>query len=110
MQYDPTAATYSADVDFSQFASGTIPVVITASNKRSQPQAVIASKTYYITVDGDAPTIEVSSPADTALINSKTALTFTVTDALSPIDVSSVAVMMGNTARVQYSVPSNETR
>ena len=98
VKYNSTTATYSADVDFAQFASGTTPVVITASNKRSQPKAVDVTKTYYIAVDGDAPAIQITSPDSDTLISSKTALKFTVTDALSPIDVSSVAVMMGNTA------------
>jgi hypothetical protein len=99
---------YTAEVNFGdatkfpQTPSGQIPVVISAANKREQPRPATATTSYYILLDGDPPTISITSPAAGRVIGGQQTLAFSVTDTLSGVDPQMVLVNLGANQSVGY--------
>jgi hypothetical protein len=88
---------YVATVDFEDrdlFGSpptGTIPVTIRATNRR-EPEAVERILSYSVVIDSEGPDIEIRSPAGEDVIGRQLEVVFTVSDALSEVDVNSLVV------------------
>ncbi|MFZ5897503.1 MAG: hypothetical protein ACOY0T_41020 [Myxococcota bacterium] len=101
--------TYVAEVDFTdtklfpETPAGTMPVTITATNKR-KPKAATRTKQYTFELDGAGPTVAITSPVEQAMISGlvQTKLTFTATDSGSGVDPSSVLVQLNNATTYRY--------
>lgn len=92
---------YSVEVNFSdplKFVglTGKIPIVITAPNKRGSPRPAVSIQSYYIVLDGDPPTVSITSPDPSSVIGGQRTLSFVVTDTLSGVDASRVFVNLGS--------------
>jgi len=91
---DPT--TYSVNVDlndpvqFPKTPSGTIAVEITAWNKRGTQ----GRYPYTFDIDSTPPTIKIISPTTGAVVGGHVTVQFTVTDAQSGVDPSTVSVAL----------------
>lgn len=102
---------YVASVDFNdrtlfpQTPSGEIQVVITASNERS-PEPAIRTERYLFILDGDGPTIVVTSPKPNDIIGRRRALEFTVTDTVSGVDEESLVVRINGEEFIHQPPPS----
>lgn len=68
-------------------------ITITAENSRD-PEPVVATSSYNITVDGTGPVIKIESPAPQSVVGGKVQLVFTVTDTGSGVDMDSVNVTL----------------
>jgi hypothetical protein len=98
---------YIATVDFSdpvlypEPPATDVPVLVTAPNKRS-PMAALRSEAYGFKLDGDGPVIKITTPKPNDIVGPKTrVLSFTVTDLVSGVDKSKVAVTL-NGVEFQY--------
>ncbi len=93
----PDNGDYDVSVDladtnvFPDTPSGTVPVTITATNKRS-PDPAERVVSYGFVIDGEGPDITITSPKNEAVVGGQVALRFSVTDALSGVDEASVTV------------------
>lgn len=91
---------YKATIDFNTFdakPSGTIPVVLTASNNRKAPGKATQSISYSIVIDGTPPAITLVSPLAQAVVGRATVLKFTATDLGAGVDISTVTVKLNDT-------------
>ena len=118
VQPDPTRANVyvnTTDVNFGDatkfptVVSGKTPVVITASNRRSNPGAAVNTDSYYIVLDGDPPITSISSPAPNRIIGGPTQLVFSVTDTLSGVDPNTVVVNLGSAQSTPYPYTANDS-
>lgn len=82
---------------FSPVPNGPLPVTVEASNSRA-PEPVVARVTRQTAIDGAGPVINLSSPADKAVVGGNVRLVFGVTDAVSGVDPASVTVTLNGTA------------
>jgi hypothetical protein len=76
---------------FPQVPSGSIPVVIEGTNKRT-PTAAKALKSYNFTLDGQGPIITIKSPKNQDIIGGKVPLAFSVVDTGSGVDQKTINV------------------
>ena len=96
------AGAYQASVDFSDkklFPSpptGTIPVVIAATNKRAAPGKATDTLTYTFVLDGAGPVVTFSSPAEGDVIGRASVLAFSVVDIGSGVDAPTVEVRLND--------------
>lgn len=72
---------------------GAVPLLIEATNRRT-PEAVTASITEDVLVDGAGPTIKIIGPLDKAVVGGKVRLKFEVTDPISGVDPSTIVVAL----------------
>lgn len=97
---------YQASVDFSDKSlfnsppSGSLPIVINASNGRKKPGKATATSAYGITLDGVGPVIALGLPAVQAVIGPASILTFNVQDVGSGVDRSTVAVKLNEETKL----------
>lgn len=80
---------------FDPAPNGLFPVVVKASNVR-MPTPVESIASQPIQVDGTAPTIQITSPVDKAVIGGNVVLTFKTNDALSGVDPATVVVSLND--------------
>jgi len=73
--------------------TGPVPLVIDASNRRT-PEAVTASVSEDVLVDGAGPAIKIVGPLDKAVVGGKVNLKFEVTDAVSGVDPKTIVVAL----------------
>ncbi|MES1173251.1 MAG: hypothetical protein ABUL62_02900 [Myxococcales bacterium] len=91
---------YQATVDFTDKKlypvqpSGTVPVVITATNKRKAPGKATQTLTYSIVIDGVGPVVTLVDPVPNAVVGGASLLKFTVTDVGAGVDRATVAVQI----------------
>jgi hypothetical protein len=104
---DPT--TYSVNVDlndpvqFPKTPAGTVPVQITAWDTRG----IEGKYPYTFDIDGTPPTIKIVSPSTGMVVGGHVTLEFTVSDAQSGVDTSTVSVTLNNQAPVLYDPTPN---
>jgi hypothetical protein len=95
---------YKTSVDFTALfpspPTGMTPILITATNKRAKPHAVTNTLSYSFVLDGAGPVITLNSPAPGSVVGPATVLAFTVTDAGSGVDKSTVVVKLNDAAYV----------
>ena len=110
---EQTQGRYQASVDFTDKTlfnsppSGTVPVVITASNGRQKPGKATHTLTYGITIDGVGPAITLGTPGVGAVIGRASVLTFNVTDPGSGVDRATVAVKLNEETKL-FSTTDNQ--
>jgi hypothetical protein len=116
MQLDPSTGNFVATarfddpVEFPVAPNGAVTVVITAPNTRT-PLAAVGTERYDFNVDGTDPVITVTSHKTFQVVGGIVELVFTVTDALSGVNESTVTVTAGGAPPSTYSVnDSNWTR
>ena len=74
------SVTFTDKTLFGSPPSGSVPVVITATNKRKMPGAATHTQAYGIVVDGVGPVVVLGTPVVDAVVGRNSILTFTVTD------------------------------
>ena len=84
---------------FPQVPSGSIPVVIEGTNKRT-PTAAKRIKSYNFTLDGQGPVITIKSPKNQDIIGGKVPLTFSVVDLGSGVDQKTINVELNQQANL----------
>ncbi len=93
---------YQATVDFNDkklFPSppnGTIPVVIAATNSRTAPGKATATLTYTFVLDGVGPVVSFTSPPEGAVVGRASVLSFSVQDAGSGVDNSTLSITLAD--------------
>ncbi|HKO52563.1 MAG TPA: hypothetical protein VJV79_32875 [Polyangiaceae bacterium] len=103
---DKTNGLFQATVNFadkSQFdsaPSGTVPIVISASNSRKKPGKATRTLPYSVVVDGVGPSIVFGLPAAETVIGRASILTFNVADVGSGVDPATVAVTVNSETRI----------
>jgi hypothetical protein len=105
--------TYEATVNlngplFSTKPNGATAIAVSATNKRA-PDAVTATSTSNVFVDGTGPEITVTNPTATKIVGNIVPVTFKVTDASAGVDVDSISVSVDNQTFV-HGVPPTWTR
>lgn len=89
---------YQGTVDFTDkklfevTPSGTVPVVITATNNRKSPGKSTQKLTYGIIIDGVGPDVALLDPVENAVVGRASVLKFTVKDTGAGVDRATVAV------------------
>jgi hypothetical protein len=92
----PDDGDYDVSVDladttvFADTPNGTVPVTITATNRRSPSARRVLS--YGFVIDGEGPDIIITEPANEDVVGGQVALHFSVVDTLSGVDQASVVV------------------
>ncbi|HEY6558158.1 MAG TPA: hypothetical protein VI072_12825 [Polyangiaceae bacterium] len=75
---------------------GSVPIVITAKNKRTEV-GVVNTHSYRFDIDSAGPVVNVVSPVEEAVVGGEVELKFTVSDVPAGVDKSSIKVKMGGT-------------
>jgi hypothetical protein len=93
--YDVTVSLNDTAV-FPDVLSGTVPVTITARNRR-EPTPATRTFTYWFVIDGEGPVVKITDPKNSDVVGGQVPLHFTVVDELSPVDRESIVVRLNTT-------------
>lgn len=100
----PSRGDYDVSVDladtmvFPDTPNGTVPVIITATNRRDPSATRVES--YSFVIDGEGPIVTITDPQNEDVVGGQVALHFTIEDALSGVDQASIVVELnGNENR-----------
>jgi hypothetical protein len=99
---DPTSYKMAVDFNnttlFPQPPTGSLPVEIKAKDSR-MPVAAERVQSYHFTVDGAGPVVTLKKPKDQDIIGGKVTMEFSVVDALTGVDPTTVSVELNQSVK-----------
>jgi hypothetical protein len=109
---DPTsyklAVNFNDTKVFPQPPTGSLPVEIKAKNSR-KPVAAERVDSYHFTVDGAGPVVTLKKPKDQEIIGGKVTMEFSIADALTGVDPTTVSVELNQSTKLFSATDSNWT-